>query len=68
MTVVFARGIRAGAGFEGTVLTALAWTALMAVVGAVVGMIAEATVDESVRLQIEQELAGEEDNAEKPRA
>lgn len=57
MAVVFVRGIRAGSGFSGTVTTALIWTAAFAVIGALVGLIARQTVDESVRLQIEQELA-----------
>ncbi len=61
MLVLFARGLRHGAGFEGTVAGSLAWVAAFGVVGAIVGTIAQHTVDESVRLQFEQEVAASGD-------
>jgi hypothetical protein len=45
-----------GAGFDGTILQAVVTMALLAVVGLVVGSIAEATIDESVRASAQFEL------------
>ncbi len=57
MLVVLLRAIKNGAGFDGTILNALAWMALLGAVGSIVGAIAQQTVDESVRVKIEAELA-----------
>ncbi len=57
MTVVMARGAIAGSGFEGTVMIALMAMPILAMVGFFVGWIAEATVDESVRIRMEKQLA-----------
>jgi hypothetical protein len=57
------RGALAGAGLEGTVTTAVAALAAFATVGALVGWVAEATIDESVRQRLATELA----NADSPR-
>ncbi len=57
MVVVMLRGMKNGAGFEGTVAAGLCWMVLLGAVGLVVGFIAAQTVDESVRTTIEAELA-----------
>jgi len=57
MVVIICRGIKDSAGLEGTLTLAIAALAVYAVIGAVLGQIAQATVDESVRLKIEQQLA-----------
>ncbi|TWU27784.1 hypothetical protein [Bythopirellula polymerisocia] len=56
MIVVLLRAIKNGAGFDGTIMQAMATTVLLAVVGMIVGMIAQATVDESTRNQLQAEL------------
>lgn len=57
MQVVLFRAMKNGAGFDGTILDALAWMALLGIVGLVIGTIAQQTVDDSVRVKIEAELA-----------
>jgi short subunit dehydrogenase-like uncharacterized protein len=57
MTVIIVRGIKDSAGVEGTLTIAIVALAAYAVIGAVLGRIAQATVDESVRWKIEQQLA-----------
>lgn len=57
MAVMICRGIKDSAGVEGTLTLAIAALAIYAIVGAVLGQIAQATVDESVRLKIERQLA-----------
>jgi hypothetical protein len=57
MVVVLLRAIKHGAGFDDTIIQGLTWMALMAVVGMVMGYIAEQTVDESVQSQFEAKLA-----------
>ena len=59
MAVTMLRGALHGAGVEGTIVQAVAAMAVMAIVGAVVGAIAQHTVDESVRISLEKELAGD---------
>lgn len=63
MATAMLRGALAGAGLEGTVTTAVAALAAFATVGALVGWVAEATIDESVRQRLATELA----NADSPR-
>lgn len=58
MTTVLFRSLRAGYGLESAMISALAWMATLGVVGLIVGAIAQATVDESVRVTVEQQLAG----------
>ena len=60
MTAVLARALRAGAGLEATMVSALGWMATLGLVGLVVGALAQATVDESVRVHMERELAAEQ--------
>ncbi len=57
IVVVLLRGMKDGAGFEGTVAAGLGWMLLLGAIGMVVGVIAAQTVDESVRTKIEAELA-----------
>ena len=57
MVVVLLRGMKDGAGFDGTIAAGLCWMVLLGAVGMVVGAIAAQTVDESVRTKIEAELA-----------
>lgn len=56
MVVIICRGIKDSAGLEGTLTVAIVALAIYAIVGSIVGQIAEATVDESVRLKIERQL------------
>ena len=63
MTVVLVRGIKDGAGIDGTVSAGLGWMVCFGAIGMVVGVIAAQTVDESVRTKIEAELAELEDAA-----
>lgn len=66
MLVVLLRAMKNGAGVEGTIATAFAWMGLLGVVGLVVGLIAQATVDQSVLSTVQAELtsssSGESDN------
>ena len=57
MVVVLLRGMKDGAGFDGTIASGLCWMVLLGAIGMVVGFIAAQTVDESVRTKIEAELA-----------
>jgi high-affinity K+ transport system ATPase subunit B len=57
MTVVVLRAWKNGVNLEAAAVSALFWTALLATIGGLVGAVAQATIDESVRQRIEQELA-----------
>jgi len=57
MIVVLMRAMKEGAGLDGTIENGLVWMILLGAVGLLVGAIAQATVDESVRTKIEAELA-----------
>jgi hypothetical protein len=61
MVVIICRGIKDSAGIEGTLTLAILALTAYAVLGAVLGRIAQATVDESVRWKIEQQLAAAND-------
>ena len=56
MVVVICRGWLGSGGVEGTLTLATVYLAMFAVVGAVLGHIAQATIDESVRARLEQQL------------
>ena len=56
MLCVLFRALKNGAGFDGTILQALAMMGLLASVGLMVGAIAEATIDESVRKRMQAEI------------
>jgi hypothetical protein len=58
MAVVICRGWLASGGVESTLSQAFLYLIVFAAVGALIGQIAQATVDESVRTQLEEELAG----------
>ncbi len=57
MAVTLLRGASSGAGVEQAMIAGLAALAGMAAVGLIVGWIAQATIDESVRQRLEAELA-----------
>ena len=54
--VTFARGALLGGSIEGTAQTAVVAMLLLAGVGLLVGQVAEATVDESVRQRLQRQL------------
>ena len=56
MTVVLFRALKGGQPLEGSVMVALGWMATLGVVGLIVGALAQATIDEAVRLHMEREL------------
>lgn len=66
LAVTFARGALLGAGFEGTAQTAFLAMLALAGVGLVVGQVAEATVDESVRQRLQRQI--DEHEAKKAQA
>jgi hypothetical protein len=57
MTVVICRGLVGSGGVEGTLTTATVSLAAFAVLGAILGHLAQNTIDESVRARLEQQLA-----------
>ncbi len=65
MLVVLFRALKNGAGFDGTILQALAAMGLLAMVGLIVGAIAEATIDESVRRRMQTEIGALTDGEQK---
>jgi hypothetical protein len=56
MTVVICRGWLGSGGVEGTLTLATIYLVLFAVLGAVLGHLAQTTIDESVRAKLEQQL------------
>jgi hypothetical protein len=63
MAVVICRGWLGSGGVENTLSLAIASLVLFSVVGATIGQIAQATVDESVRSQLERQLTHQESAA-----
>jgi hypothetical protein len=63
MLLVLLRALKDGHGFEATIVNALSWMAALGLVGMLVGSIAQSTIDEAVRLRMEQELAAQPPNA-----
>ncbi len=57
LSLVLVRALKDGQGFEATIVNALSWMAALGLVGMLVGSIAQSTIDEAVRLHMEQELA-----------
>lgn len=66
MAVTLLRGAVAGAGIEATLSSAIIAMIALAIVGGVVGAIAKRTVDESVRSQLERQLAEAGDSQTTP--
>ena len=60
MSVVLCRALKHGDAFEAAVVSALQWMAILGGVGFVVAALAQATVEEAVRLHMERELAAAE--------
>jgi hypothetical protein len=56
MTVAICRGWLGSAGVEGTLTSATISLVLFAVAGAILGHIAQTTIDESVQAKLEQQL------------
>ena len=57
MAVVLCRGWFQGSGVQGTLTIAIVSLFLFALVGAILGQIAQSTIDESVQSQLQQQLA-----------
>jgi hypothetical protein len=58
MAVVICRGLVESGGVESTLSLATVYLIVFSVVGAVIGQLAQSTVDESVRAKLELQLAG----------
>jgi sensor domain CHASE-containing protein len=56
MAVVLFRGSLESGGVENTLLLATIYLVVFSVVGALIGQFAQATIDESVRAKLEQQL------------
>lgn len=63
MAVVICRGWLDSSGVEGTLALATLQLVLFAIVGAILGHIAQSTIDESVRMKIEEQLAKHSESA-----
>ena len=57
MAVVICRGWMGSGGVEGTLVSATLYLAIFSVVGALIGHLAQATIDESIRAKLEQQLS-----------
>jgi hypothetical protein len=64
MVVIICRGLKDSAGIEGTLTIAIVALAVYAIIGSVLGQIAQATIDDSVRQKIEQQLAAQATHGE----
>jgi hypothetical protein len=62
MAVVICRGWLMSAGVEGTLSLATVYLVAFSLVGAVIGHLAQATIDESVRAKLQQQLTHPSDN------
>ena len=62
MVIVLLRAVKNGSGLESTIPQAVFWTLMLSIAGAIIGTIAERTVDESVRTKLESELAAISEN------
>jgi len=59
MAVMICRGWLGSGGIESTLAQATTYLVVFAIVGALIGHLAQATIDESVRSKLEQQLTGE---------
>jgi hypothetical protein len=57
MSATLLRGLKNGIGFEAAVVSGLGWMATLGAIGLIIGYLAEATVEDSVRQHMERELA-----------
>jgi hypothetical protein len=57
MSVVLIRSLKNGATVESAVMASLGGMLVLGLVGMIVGAVAQATIEESVRSQIERDLA-----------
>ena len=64
MAVVMLRGVLHGAGAESTLTAATINLVLFSAVGLVLGTLAQSTVDEAVRVELEKQIAAAEANRE----
>jgi hypothetical protein len=62
MTVAICRGWLASGGVEGTLWCAVLYLLAFAILGAVLGHVAQATIDESIRAALESQLAQQTEN------
>jgi hypothetical protein len=58
MAVVIGRGLLGSGGVEGTLSLATLYLAIFSIAGALIGQVAQTTVDESVRAKMEEQLQG----------
>lgn len=58
MAVVIFRGVVGSGGVEGTLSLATLYLAIFSIAGALIGQVAQGTVDESVRAKLEEQLQG----------
>ena len=56
MAVVICRGVIGSGGVQSTLSLATIYLAIFSVVGALIGTIAQSTIDESVRAKLQQQL------------
>ncbi len=63
MAVVICRGWLGSGGVDGTLWLATIYLVVFSVVGALIGHLAQTTIDESVRSKLEQQLAGKAEKA-----
>jgi hypothetical protein len=63
MAVVICRGWLDSGGVEGTLSLATVYLVVFSIIGALVGHLAQTTIDESVRSKLEQQLAGNAETA-----
>jgi hypothetical protein len=56
MAVVICRGVMGSGGVQSTLSLATIYLAIFSVVGALIGTIAQSTIDESVRAKLQQQL------------
>jgi hypothetical protein len=56
MAVVICRGVVGSGGVQSTLSLATVYLAIFSIVGALIGTIAQSTIDESVRAKLQQQL------------
>lgn len=65
MAVVICRGWLDSGGIESTLTLATVYLVVFSIVGAIIGQLAQATIDESVRTKLEQQLTHQESQLSK---